>query len=295
MNGKLSTEKLLKYIRYAVCLLSLILLAVWFAVSEARVSGDGYKLKIVDNLVTGIKIDKDVTVNVQIPEGVIGIRAEAFFGKKQIVSVKLPSSVEYIAYHAFVNCEALERVEFAENSRLTEIGVSAFHGCISLREIKLPRSVEKISFGAFGGCTALKKVTLSERLVSIGTSAFEGCVSLETVTIPKNVRMLGQECFSGCTALSGFNFEEANGWRLVNMEYINARDILDLFSYVGSVEETEKTDEYGIATATTVQESGFYGASVYSEIPLNADEVCIRAKALFEARDPYYYMKRYDG
>ena len=210
MKKQISVREFIKYIPYAVCILSLIILAVLFVGDKIAASGKGYSLIIEENRVTGINITGDGEIHVVIPEGVVGIESEAFFGKKQMVSVVIPASVEYIGYQAFVNCEALKKVEFQENSVLTEIHTSAFRGCNSLAEITLP-----------------------DRVLQINSWAFSECTSLKSITIPGSVRALYRGCFGGCDALSEINFEEKDGWSVYVSSFIYNNEAEEYFTYNG--------------------------------------------------------------
>ena len=211
-------ETFIKYLPYVLCVVSVIILAFWFIGEKAEISGEGYVLNIEEDRVNGIKISGEGEIHVVIPEGVVGIEMESFFGKKQIVSVVIPASVEYIGYHAFVNCESLERIEFQENSALTDIHTAAFEGCSSLTELKLPDGLTQLRAYAFSKCTSLKSVTLPDSLMMLGAEAFSGCTALESITIPKSVRAILRECFEGCESLSEINFEEKEGW----LVYVNS-------------------------------------------------------------------------
>ena len=80
--------------------------------------------------------------NVEIPAihngfPVTEIDEKAFFGKKEIVSVVIPDSIEIIGESAFKNCTSLEYVTIGEyESMLYEIGKQAFQGCSLLAAIE---------------------------------------------------------------------------------------------------------------------------------------------------------------
>ena len=73
-----------------------------------------------------------------VPDGVVTIMEEAFYGNTSITSVILPNS-------------------------LIGIGADAFHGCSSLESINIPASVEYIDEMAFMGCYALKSVSFENK------------------------------------------------------------------------------------------------------------------------------------
>ena len=94
--------------------------------------------------------------------------------------------------------EKLEKVTFAEECELTEIGDYAFAGCKALKEIVLPEKIEKIGEAVFYGAEALESVTLPASIQQIGerltvseepneaplVGIFEGCDKVVlTVTV----------------------------------------------------------------------------------------------------------------
>lgn len=86
--------------------------------------------------------------NYIVPDRILGISPQAFYGCKQLVNIDLPESLEYIVDQAFAKCEGL-------------------------KEITLPLALNYIGERAFMGCSALEKIVLSRR-TRIGLHAFEG-------------------------------------------------------------------------------------------------------------------------
>ena len=64
---------------------------------------------------------KESITRVIVCEGITGIRAGAFSGCKNLVSVVLPESVELIFPSAFKNCEALESIETTNVEKLATV------------------------------------------------------------------------------------------------------------------------------------------------------------------------------
>ena len=101
----------------------------------------------------------------------------AFQGCDALKEIIIPSSVEIIADYAFEGDynegSALEKVTFAEGSKLKEIG-----DC------------------AFGYCTLLTSIELPEGLTTIGDNSFEDCKALSIIVIPSSVTSIGSDAFS---------------------------------------------------------------------------------------------------
>jgi len=180
-------------------------------------SKDGYLFYTYDGtnyLVNYIGTDKDITLPADYNGEDYVINRRAFYYNDSITSVEIPNSVTSIDFYAFVFCDGLTSVKFAENSKLTSIGFDAFDGCNSLTSIEIPNSVTSIDSYAFAGCDSLTSVTFEEdsKLTSIGSSAFYGCTSLTSIEIPNSVTSIGCNAFYGCTSLTSVTFENTEGW-----------------------------------------------------------------------------------
>jgi len=99
---------------------------------------------VTDNkaTVTGISdknvrcvIPETVTIN-EVEYPVVGVADNAFDKCKNLVSVKMPNSLETIGYKAFSECSKLESVVIPNS--VTTIGQYAFYSCFSLKSITLP-------------------------------------------------------------------------------------------------------------------------------------------------------------
>ncbi|MDE6351094.1 MAG: leucine-rich repeat domain-containing protein, partial [Treponemataceae bacterium] len=154
-----------------------------------------------------------VPADLVIPEGVTGIKSEAFKDCLDIENVTIPGCVTEIEYDAFSECTYLERVTIEEGVKI--IGEDAFSGCTSLASVTIPNSVTAISHGAFYGCASLESVIISNNMTAIGNrrdkgpfsndeikGAFEGCTSLASVVIPDSVKIIGDKAFKDCTSLA---------------------------------------------------------------------------------------------
>eukprot|EP00035_Acanthoeca_spectabilis_P004919 m.108052 g.108052 ORF g.108052 m.108052 type:complete len:1210 (-) comp12789_c0_seq2:325-3954(-) len=102
--------------------------------------------------------NKELT-SATIPEGVVNIRAGAFFGCTNLRTVTVPLSV-------------------------TSIGKRAFKDCSSLVSINIPHGVKTIGECAFDGCARLTSVVLPSTVVNVGDGAWKNCVHLIVAVIP---------------------------------------------------------------------------------------------------------------
>ena len=81
---------------------------------------------------------------------VTAIKERAFFGLDNITSVVIPAGVRTIGEKAFYNCKNLASVEFAENSELETIEMSAFQSC-AFRSFVIPEGTKTIGETVFAG------------------------------------------------------------------------------------------------------------------------------------------------
>lgn len=137
----------------------------------------------------------------------IGVSAFGSFSTRiNVSSVFIPATVRSIDSHAFIYCNALTTVTFAENSQLKSIGSNAFWGSEHLyprfKEIKIPDSVETIGNGAFRHCQNLERITLPSALQTLSNGTFYGCAALSEVTFPASLKTIEKSAFGYCRNLS---------------------------------------------------------------------------------------------
>ena len=118
--------------------------------------------------ITSVVIPETVTLEgVSYP--VRRIADNAFNGFKQLASVQLPSTLEYIGEQAFRDCQSLTSITIPE--KVTEISYGTFMYCGKLTEIIMHNKVEKIGSQAFNSCGSLTDVHLY-KVSNIGGGAF---------------------------------------------------------------------------------------------------------------------------
>ena len=141
----------------------------------------------------------------------------AFDGKQQLLSLKLPNTTKVVGNYAFRRCHGIEDLVLPTD--LTEIGDEAFAGTnivtldfnyaltkignrafanTPLKEVSFQNKVESIGNEAFQGCNLEQELLFSETLTSIGERAFEGQDGITGhLTIPESVTTVGRNAFSG--------------------------------------------------------------------------------------------------
>ena len=161
-----------------------------------------------------------------IPDSVVEIGYQAFYGCKYLTSIRIPGSVKTIDQEAFSKCGSLKSVTFGDG--VTSIGPDAFSSCDNLHAVRLPRNVSHVGRHAFdcpvtvdernecfssadGVLFSKDKTTLlafpringkafyriPDGVRTIATSAFSGCETLQSVTMPDSVTTIENNAFCG--------------------------------------------------------------------------------------------------
>lgn len=167
-----------------------------------------------------------------------GIKDYAFANSfHQVTSVVFPDNLWMIGNNAFVFCEDLKKISFAENTtpEFYWFGYNCFSNCTSLETVNLPTGFTGrnviLERATFAYCSALKSITITERFNEIGDSAFgwctnlakvnfvEGgssdyfkvgnqsfayCTSLQSIQLPTKTKTIGDQCFFHCLSLKNF-------------------------------------------------------------------------------------------
>ena len=109
-------------------------------------------------------------------------------------SINIPSTVTAIGSWCFQDCEKLEKVTFAADSKLTMIEGGTFISCHGLKTITIPKSVKEIRqdnySGAFSWCNGLESVTFEpgSELEKVAPRTFSGCDKMKIYYSNKEVK-----------------------------------------------------------------------------------------------------------
>lgn len=106
---------------------------------------------------------------ITIPDTVKFIGSYAF-SNTTIESVIIPDSVVTMESDAFYGCKSLKNVVLSRG--LEEIGASAFKECAALESITIPDNIKIIEFNAFNGCNSLKSIVIPKSVYRIGEWVF---------------------------------------------------------------------------------------------------------------------------
>ena len=225
---------------------------------------------------------RDLT-SVKFPASLTSIGDEAFYNRDALTSVEFPASLTSIGDEAFYDCDALTSVDLSSTS-LTSIGSSAFYYCFALTSVKFPASLTSIGNSAFYGCNALTSVDLSSTsLTSIGNSAFCGCDALTSVDFPASLTSIGSGALSGCTSLSNLTMDEDNPAFTLCDNVLYSKELDTLVCYPTGLDTTVVIP----ATVRAIREDAFPGkvSSVYCQPQTPPEAVDGEFHGMFSANE----------
>lgn len=135
------------------------------------------------------------TGEITIPDGVMRIRKQAFYGSK-ISKVIFPDSLLRLQKEAFYGCENLKEIDFGNG--IEQIGGDGsqhiFSGC-PVKKLIFPPQVKEIGINAFYSCGELQEIIFDEGLKYIRDGAFKNCPKLTEVNLPESIKNVGLDAF----------------------------------------------------------------------------------------------------
>lgn len=168
---------------------------------------------------------EDRLVELTVPEGVVAIKNNAFFGNPWICKVVIPGSVKVIGKEAFAVCSHLEELVIEEG--VERIEAEAFRDCridtLSLpchslkyigdkafasnyfRTLELPQKLEYLGAHSFCRNRNFESLTIPGTVKCIGAAAFANC-NMDTVILQEGVEEIGERAFASCNHLVEISF-----------------------------------------------------------------------------------------
>ena len=135
-------------------------------------------------------------ISVDFHDGVEMIEEQAFDGCGLLRSIKL-LGVKIVKRMAFLCCFGLTDIEFGD--KLETIENSAFNKT-ALRKVKMP-SVRTIGQWAFAWCRELSDVECGEALETLEQYSLIGCSKLKRIVLPLKSGLIGGGAFDNCHKL----------------------------------------------------------------------------------------------
>lgn len=148
-----------------------------------------------------------------IPEGVTGIKHDAFLFCRGVERITLPESLHDFEVPFFSSMSNLKEVHISsleawlknnfENEFCNPLydGHNLYLNGELVQDLVIPEGVTEIHDYAFVRCTGIRTLTLPSTLTYIGDKAFSGCASLERITYNGSNLNFGKNVFSGCESL----------------------------------------------------------------------------------------------
>ncbi len=131
---------------------------------------------------------------------VTGIGACTFYyGRENITSITLPTTLTYISEMAFFQCYSIKELVIPE--AITRIEDYTFNYCMELERVNIPAGVTYIGTAAFNYCNSLLEATIPAGVTYLGSQAFQACQQLTEIVVPDGVTTIGDFTFTGCTSL----------------------------------------------------------------------------------------------
>ncbi len=197
-------------------------------------------------------------------KAITSIRAEAFKGKTNIESVKVPESITMIGNNSFNGCSNLKSITLSED--VEYIGKNAFANCPDLiiygaknsyaeeyarkNNIKfeaVSESTRKLTYEEFdysakvtGVVGNASKIMVPEKyndktVTVLGTSAFRENQKISTVILPETLTTIGSFAFYNCTNLHGILIPKSVNF--IGKDTFTACANLTIYGYKGSYAE----------------------------------------------------------
>lgn len=175
------------------------------------------------NALSGIKQITKITFN----EGIKEIYDYSCSEIPNLEEVSIPSSVETIGEHSFLECKSLEKVKFGTGSKLKTIKYKAFY-LSGLKEITLPSGLENIEDLSFSE-TYLSEIVIPNSVKTIGYGAFSLMFNLKTVTFEKesSLSKISSRAFASFIDEIYFGMSEEK-WKSIEFDF-SSRDGLFLY------------------------------------------------------------------
>lgn len=217
-----------------------------------------------------------------IPDGVSGVRPNAFQQSKNLETVNLPQSLTQLpsakGYSGFTSAKKLKAINVAAGNPT----FSSHDGVVFTADKKelvvypnakegkpytIPSiGVEKIRDGAFGRVEGIEEVVMAEPLKEIGKEAFGSCIHLKKVTVPKSVNKIADGAFSGSYLLEAINVEAGNATYSSSDGVVYNTAGTELIAFPAG-----KTGEYTtLPTTKVIKNSAFKSAAKLTKLTLNA-------------------------
>ena len=156
---------------------------------------------------SNVKFSAGTVTDIIFEDGITKIYEPVLKPFKNVVNVKLPSTLTFLAEKAFAGCSNLETINIPDG--ITSIYGYTFNNCRKLNNIKLPEGLTYIDDRVFYGCSSLTDLTLPSTLKTINELAFSNGPRFKNneLTVPKGVTTITSRSFENIKDLKTINVE----------------------------------------------------------------------------------------
>ena len=216
----------------------------------------GYPVSYIGNLAFAennpIEYDdkaKCMLKSVVIPDTVVSIADEAFYGCRGLESIKLSNRLKCIGSLAFASCENISVLKLPRE--LEAIGYCTFKN-IGIKQLVIPPTIRYIGSGAFSDCFKLKELKFEGGSIYIDGGIINNS-ALESICIPANLNIQGD----------GGMFCSEN---LIDVEYAETMNEATIV-YAEMYRSCSKLQEVKLPNnITKIEEYAFQGCTSIKEI-----------------------------
>ena len=193
------------------------------------------------------------------PEGLLLIARETFYGCSNLNSINIPSSVSSIGDYAFNECTSLTDLYIQQGETQLRLGynMDGIAGMNSGRGLFYDCPLETLYLGRdllydtdylkgyspFCFNETLTYITISNNVTNIGEAAFFGCYGLTSIVIPNSVTSIGNYAFNGCTALTSIVIPNSVT-SIGGAAFYNCSNLKTVYNY-SSLNLTKGSTDYG--------------------------------------------------
>lgn len=119
----------------------------------------------------------------------------AFYGAKNVTSVKFPKEVTGFGEYMYWNCSNLQSATVPDN--IDKLGDYCFYGCMKLKEVSLPEGLVEIGKNALYGCSSLKTLDIPSSVKVIEERALQSLTGVSELKLPAGLKKIGQYALFG--------------------------------------------------------------------------------------------------
>ena len=223
-----------------------------------------------------------------IPSTVQGIADHAFMNLYKIKEITIPDNVRNIGFRAFFHCNNLERISIGAG--VSKIPTAAFqNSTASLTEITV--STANREYDSRNNCNALietatgvlllgsANTVVPDGVTAIANEAFRNNEKLRSLKLPQSVKSIGDYAFEGCRNLEEINLENVttkgnsafNGCAFNTYRYTDRINGYFLFQLIGKEAMLYNVDPDNVPSQITIPESFTFEEKEYTVTELNEE------------------------